>query len=250
MPGGVDDGIRSSSASERAASDTNHEDNIADMPGAYVPPHLRNKAPGATQPRTIGDLEEGRFTLDEISEHFWPADDKDGSSSSGAEPLTKTLHDSRKTPGKLAFVILFHGANPRWESDCILFTKSHLELLPGSGKAGDSNVEGVEQMASEEGSVAGAPVAAFKQAHPMQQGRSYIFEAWYRIQKIEFLEPRSPELVRMLKQKFTRVGRNGKVVRKVRSGVRWEESLGLRWAVAKFGEVKGERGAPGIERED
>ncbi|EMD00548.1 hypothetical protein BAUCODRAFT_173137 [Baudoinia panamericana UAMH 10762] len=41
-----------------------------------------------------------------------------------------TLHDSEETPGKLSYLFLFHEANPRCDSDGIIYTKFNLELLP------------------------------------------------------------------------------------------------------------------------
>lgn len=67
-----------------------------------------------------------------IHDHFWGVQDtteaeKGHLACSGA--LNRTLHGSQDTPGKLVFVILFHGANPRRDSDQIISTKSNLDLL-------------------------------------------------------------------------------------------------------------------------
>jgi hypothetical protein len=72
------------------------------------------------------------LTLDEIKNHFWPANDEEEESYNYASDggNGRTHHDSAQTPGELAFVILYLGANPRWDSEGIIFTKSSLELLP------------------------------------------------------------------------------------------------------------------------
>ena len=95
---------------------------------SYVPPHLRKKAAGATSPASTA-AEDDVFTLEEIHDYFWNAADAHSdrdSRFSSVVPLSKTLHDSRETPGRLAFVILFEGAKPRWDAEHIVFTKSNL----------------------------------------------------------------------------------------------------------------------------
>ncbi|OQV06515.1 hypothetical protein CLAIMM_11070 [Cladophialophora immunda] len=120
------------------------------MTGRYIPPALRarggqeldkaqdseqgsgstpsgprggNSRPLATRSDALpdGDL----CSLKEIERHFWPDPGQETS-----EAKQKTLHDSAATPGELSYVLLFKDANPRWQDDGIIFTKSSLELLP------------------------------------------------------------------------------------------------------------------------
>ncbi|CAN8104144.1 unnamed protein product [Discula destructiva] len=42
-----------------------------------------------------------------------------------------TINASAADPNKLECMTLFHDANPRWESDGIIFVKSNLRILPG-----------------------------------------------------------------------------------------------------------------------
>ncbi|KAF2029219.1 hypothetical protein EK21DRAFT_113113 [Setomelanomma holmii] len=41
-----------------------------------------------------------------------------------------TLHSSADQPDSLVWVLLFQGANPKWDSDGVIFVKSKLDLLP------------------------------------------------------------------------------------------------------------------------
>ena len=91
---------------------------------------------------------------EEVKQYFWPVDENN-SSSFGSESGSKTLHDSAATPGQLAFLFLFYSANPRWEGEHIVFTKSTLELLPpatdadGSAKSANRSDSKVEASESE-----------------------------------------------------------------------------------------------------
>lgn len=40
-----------------------------------------------------------------------------------------TFHASAARPDELSYVILFHQANPRWESDGIVFAKTNIAIL-------------------------------------------------------------------------------------------------------------------------
>ena len=116
------------------------------MAGRYIPPALRNKpsqappstfstAPNTASSARDSDLTRRRlsdlkltpeqskqlYTLHEILCHF-------GDVSAGS-----TLHDSAKTPGELAYVVLYRNANPRWYGDKIIYVKTKIWLLPGYG---------------------------------------------------------------------------------------------------------------------
>ncbi|KAL8696734.1 MAG: hypothetical protein Q9201_007508 [Fulgogasparrea decipioides] len=68
----------------------------------------------------------------------------------------------------------------------------------------------------------------------------FFFKGWYHIKSVTYLEPKSPELIKMLDGKFTPAG-------KKRSPEQWERSLGMRWGVVEFvpdgeGDAKGAGG--------
>jgi hypothetical protein len=67
-----------------------------------------------------------------------------------------------------------------------------------------------------------------------RQTRGYQFEGWYNVDKLQFLEPNSPELVRMLELKWSREDKHGQTYTSQRRGTDWDKSLGHRWAVAKL----------------
>lgn len=121
------------------------------------------------------------YSFSEISRHFGHISSSDHSST--------TLHASEANPENLAFVLLFGGANPRWESDNIIFVKSKLGLL-------DFKAEEPEENSS--APCCSAPIAIFQQGLPLE----FEFKGWYTVARLDFLEPRTPELIRMLEQKW------------------------------------------------
>ncbi|KAI7494013.1 hypothetical protein KC367_g8330 [Hortaea werneckii] len=267
---------------------------------SYVPPALRNKhaasqsrAPNAGESLSAG-VSHDLVSLEEVRNYFWPLDGNGERHTS--DSLSRTLHDSSASPGRLAYVFLFNQANPRWESDHIIYTKSNLDLLPaelakepqttsndaagsttspqpkaGAADAVDqaendkarpkavpdgSHTKSGASLASGEGGIrensAGA-IAIFKQVQPSkeQQAHAFNFEGWFKIERLAFLEPQSPELIRMLQQKWQKTDRFGNVVQRKRDEKGWQESLSHRWAVIKFAEdqeAKQTRGTPNIER--
>ncbi|KAK7962561.1 uncharacterized protein PG986_003386 [Apiospora aurea] len=60
----------------------------------------------------------------DIVHYFWP--DKEDFTSD----VQSTFHASASQEDQLAYIMLFTNANTRWESDQIVFAKSHLRLLP------------------------------------------------------------------------------------------------------------------------
>lgn len=109
------------------------------MAGRYIPPHLRNKQasapdagapnPGqtnlaATRRRSAPTLGNEGLTLREIHAYFWKDEDTPDSTHN------TTLHSSSENPNGLAWVLLFAGANPKWDSDGVIFVKSNLDVLP------------------------------------------------------------------------------------------------------------------------
>ncbi|KAI4615706.1 hypothetical protein J4E80_006122 [Alternaria sp. BMP 0032] len=109
------------------------------MESVYVPPHLRKKVkptavsdarttPVATpsavlswkfQERSDDDL----YTVQEIHNYFW------GEGAVTEDAHNATLHSSATNPNGLSWVLLFNGANPKWDEDGVIFVKSNLNLL-------------------------------------------------------------------------------------------------------------------------
>lgn len=266
---------------------------------SYVPPALRNKqAASQSEAPDAGDSLNVRgshnlVSLEEVRNHFWPLDENGERHTS--DTLSRTLHDSSTSSGRLAYVFLFNQANPRWESDHIIYTKSNLDLLPaeladkvqassgdaaGSASSERSKVGQGDRFDQAENETRGTtvlesshtksgaslssiqggttkesagPVAIFKQVQRSKEQRAHAFsfEGWFKIERLAFLEPHSPELIRMLKQKWQKTDRFGNVVQRKRDEKGWQESLSQRWAVIKFAEdqeAEQERGTPNIER--
>ena len=99
------------------------------MSGRYVPPGRRKSDNAAREKPPAVEEDASLLTTTDIREHFWPTAETDERPLSN-ETHSKTLHDAASSPGQLAYILLFHLANPRWESDRIIFTKSSLDLLP------------------------------------------------------------------------------------------------------------------------
>jgi hypothetical protein len=78
-----------------------------------------------------------------------------------------------------------------------------------------------------------APIAIFSQ--PIRRAsRSYKYIGWYKIVRLQMIEPESEELVHMLTKKWETKDRYGRVVSKQRDVSKWKESMSYRWAVAKM----------------
>ncbi|CAF9927921.1 MAG: hypothetical protein GOMPHAMPRED_004548 [Gomphillus americanus] len=95
------------------------------------------------QPRPRLD---GEFTSEEIYRYYWPTTATSTSTTTttnileattatteeGPTPKQQsTLNDSELHKGQLTYIRLFPGANPRWDSDCIIFAHTSIEILPG-----------------------------------------------------------------------------------------------------------------------
>ena len=264
------------------------------MPERYIPPALRRQsvsngngeAPPSKprRPSTFND-DVGLVSAEEVRNFFWPLSDETDGRFSAAPGISKTLHDAASTPGQLAYLFLFKDANPRWETDKLVYTKSSLEMLPpvsdqetptiphqnpiitdvtpgdppetaGTPAADhDTTNEAATPADGDNAPVhkgdPDAPVAIFKQVHSSKQSRSFTFEGWYRIERITYLEPHSLDLGRMLNQKWTWRDRYGHEIKRERDASAWQASLSMRWAVVKFAkhdEAHRERGVPRIER--
>ncbi|EME89433.1 uncharacterized protein MYCFIDRAFT_76770 [Pseudocercospora fijiensis CIRAD86] len=200
----------------------------------YVPPGRRRQSESSA---AVGEkLDDHLLSLEDIRNYFWPVDN-DAQPGRFAQGLRGTLNDSAATPGRPSYIVLFAGANPRWDDDHIIFTKSSLDLLPApndmEGSAeGSAEPEAVDDSKDEKN--AAAPIAVFKQGRGPQVARVYEFDGWYQIERVQLLEPKSPELVRMLEQKWSFTDSRGNVRQKQRDAIKWNESLGMRWAVLKL----------------
>ena len=137
--------------------------------GRYVPPALRNKQESPVNnnnnndsaslpsqvvamptpsdsttdeaPRSLADLSistdkrtpQGplRYTIDEVHEHYRGISAATDPTNSFRPCPPSSLNNSREHPDVVAYVILFPGANPKWDDESTIFAKSNLELLPG-----------------------------------------------------------------------------------------------------------------------
>jgi hypothetical protein len=148
----------------------------------------------------------------------------DDESSGPTYAVSSTLHASASSPDSLAFVMLFHGANPRWATDHILFVKSNLHLLR-------TETVHVEETATPH--KLPESVAVFEQRSHTRPAR-FQFVGYYKVTHVDFLSPRTADLVRMLEQKWTKKDRHGNVSQIEREGEAWKRSLNQTWAVVKF----------------
>jgi hypothetical protein len=211
------------------------------------------------------------FTQQEITSHFWPVEQ--GGETLDLTDKGKTLHDSADRLGKLAFVMLFAGANPQWQNEHTIYTKSSLDLLPrpsaaeaeaSQSNAGVGNVDPSDRapnhnsriQAHSNGDADGQAIAVFEQVYgnnsqnrpPYQRFR---FEGWYNIENVTLLEPHSAALVKMLEKKWTKQSKFGGVKKIERDSASWKASLSVKWAeikLAKDEAASKELGEPQIER--
>lgn len=138
--------------------------------------------------------------------------------------------------------------HPRWKEEKIIYVKSELQLLPTQVKPSDSDSQPPNEAPT-------APLANnimfFQQ--DVTYGRTndrFKFIGYHKLTRMDVLEPQTPELVRMLEQKWTRTNRWGKSRQIPRNAVSWQKSLSYRWAVLKFEEDEGTNktlGTPPIE---
>ena len=216
------------------------------MAGRYVPPHMRNKA-SSTGNEAAGKFErklEDGYTLEEIANQF------------GSKQKTGTLN-SGIAEGALAFIVLFRDQHPQWPPQ--IFCKSNLHLLPAEKDAntiGDiydseahpkaKGTSGNETYASNtnngdagEGTRSPSesiPVFTEEISAPIdrrRQGRRFVFEGYYDITNVEYLAPRSKELIKMLDTKFSKL-------QKERTPESWNISLSIKWAVVSLKKVEGQ----------
>ncbi|KAK3723450.1 hypothetical protein LTR37_001702 [Vermiconidia calcicola] len=257
------------------------------MAGCYVPPHLRKQSQDKSHPEVSLQAQEpsSAVTLEEITNHFFPIarDDENELKVPPIEGKGRTLHDSAETPGELALELLSTvlADNPpgsakegladpgqalRGAEDAAKgvmnkggpidrITNGATELgdhANGTTNGSDHGSDATSQCNQPSGGEHKTPIAVFKQiGPPKQHARSYEFEGWYNVERIEFLAPRSDGLVRMLEQKWSRTNGWGKTKWKDRNPAAWAESMSHRWAAVKFKEdetAQKERGGLKIER--
>ncbi|KAI9702697.1 MAG: hypothetical protein M1820_006081 [Bogoriella megaspora] len=252
------------------------------MASRYVPPALRGKAPSkeleAEQPSSGSPKDNSNlFTAEEIERFYWPrpTDDETQAGELSSTRHNSTLHASQDQPSKLTYVILFRGANPRWSSDRLIFVKSNLDLLPtsplipdaghqentpnnregvseiqpGLAEAGQEKASTIDRSGIDSAPLSG-PIAVYQEVSKPRP-LSIRFAGWYVIEKLDILLPNSPQLVKMLDQKWTKTDRHGKVIRQERDAESWKKSMNFKWAVVKFKPdimSDQERGPPNIER--
>ncbi|KAF2721250.1 hypothetical protein K431DRAFT_224781 [Polychaeton citri CBS 116435] len=175
--------------------------------------------------------DDGKDSLSDIHAHFWPSHPQKGKAFGDSSRETHTLHASEMMPDQLTYVILFRNANPRWDDEQIIFTKSNLELLP-------VHLEGKDITEGE------GPGSSIKKdaSHVSNQQSGHIQEIrgtetipdWYKISHFKLLEPYSSELCLVMEQKWKRADKSGMEYHGKRRPVSWDASLKHRWAVVEF----------------
>lgn len=146
------------------------------------------------------------LTVTEIHHYYWP--NLATLSSDHAKPKYSTLNSSEEDPGKLTYVVLFKGANPRWKEG-IIFVKTALELLRCKSESNDAESSGREDPIELSPPTTTVnfptyPIATFTQTGGLrgQSARNFRFTGYRTINAVDFLEPNSPRLVEMLEQKW------------------------------------------------
>ncbi|KAF2197966.1 hypothetical protein GQ43DRAFT_181682 [Delitschia confertaspora ATCC 74209] len=259
------------------------------MASRYIPPHMRNQTPNAcpaeassapssltqslSQPYRSSNSsssydpqpranDTGLYSQKEIYSYFWKESEK-----SLDDACRTTLHASAADPEALGYVLLFHGANPKWKSDKVIFVKSNLDLLPivkvvpkteisdiplDTGKAAEASESAFQATTNNDGLPAPHPAfAVFEQTYRPSTGRAFKFVGWYHVSRFELLAPGSEELIRMLQKKWETVDKYGKIKQRYRDAKAWEESMKHKWAVIKMEqevEATKEKEEPKIER--
>jgi hypothetical protein len=186
------------------------------MAARYIPPGRRNASDargtdtGSTAAKGRADTAVLTRDTPQLSYSVLDICNYFGDESSTLHHYT-TLHSSKASPDALAFVLLFHGANPRWLTDNIIYVKSNLDLL------GSDTATTEENMAKEPNTTL---VAMFEQVRGGVR-RNFEFRGWYKIARLEFVDKSTPEkLVRMLEQKWQRKDRSGNLTQIERDSVR------------------------------
>ncbi len=139
--------------------------------------------------------------------------------------------------------------HPRWQTDQIIYVKSELQLLPQpeppAEPSTDNNVNNSPPSPVDSPTLP-AQIMIFEQDSERNQSRArFTFLGYFDLIKMQILEPNTPALIRMLEQKWTRIGKWGQSHQIQRDADSWKKSLGYRWAVLKF--AKNEEATKALE---
>jgi len=221
------------------------------MASPYIPPHHRGKtqpgesavpAPGVeasdveagiqkSDAGLPGTTESDQFhSLREIQHFYWP--DRDGFSNEST-----TLHASGANPGVLNHVLLFNNSNPRWAQENTIFVKSKLHLLSpelaahrtSSNNDGPLETKNLKTIVAPTKGNGDAPIAVFYQ---IGHSKRFKFDGWYRVVKIDLLQPHSNDLESMLDEKWSFFKFHGRSEHQKNNYFR--EGSKKMWAVATF----------------
>jgi hypothetical protein len=207
-----------------------------------------------------------RYTIEEIQHYHWRHTKEANADQDTTIPQHSTLNDSADLKNSLSHVLLFHGANPRWESEGIIFVKSNLEILPQYQQAKSERVPSKVEPASKPESAEeemkcrkrqkedeppidiipkeSTPIACFEQGRRSLKFEGFAFAGYFTIKNIALLSPFSKALTRMLEQKWSHEDKRGNAQVAKRRGEDWERSLSYEWAVIKFEKMEGENVPP------
>ena len=183
----------------------------------YVPPALRGKQASAVDETPAERKAEDGYSSEEICNQF----------------DYKTKPGTLNGGNQLAFIMLFSDQHPQWPPR--IFCKSNLQLLSSNtenpedaSRVIDPEVPPPSHPIHESDQLAKSiPVfiqdptlhmAGHKKREPI-----FVVDGMYTISAVEYVEPRSEELIKMLDIKFG----GGKQ----RSAESWNQSLTMRWAV-------------------
>ena len=171
----------------------------------------------------------------------------------------KTLHGSAERPGKLAYITIFPDGNPRWGSDGIIFAKSSLDLLEPFKSKAEAIVEDyvvvdtvrtsttitsthTDRICDDQTALSlktnedlvqkALPIPVFVYKGKIAEAELFSLVGHFRILRVDFLEPRSEELKRMMKQKWDSpwTGKKGRE----RDMNKWNASFSRHWAVVQL----------------
>ncbi|KAF2405442.1 hypothetical protein EJ06DRAFT_525955 [Trichodelitschia bisporula] len=186
------------------------------------PPNEQGLSPALTAP----------LALQDIQNHYWP----------NATPVDRArylLNSTASDPDRLAFIMLFWNANPRWKTHKALFAKTKVNILPGylppyqfEDADTQTSLPAIKPIPSVVHVPAGPqrPIAVYER---VSRRGPFAFAGWHTVERVEFLRPRSKALLRMLEQKWALEDR--KEDRKVERGSKvWNRSVGVEWAVVQL----------------
>ncbi|KAK5952447.1 hypothetical protein OHC33_006490 [Knufia fluminis] len=186
-----------------------------------------------------------------------------------------TLNGTAAEPDKLKYVLLFHQAvssalsketnpisatkhqtitldkhslpqHPRWQTGQIIYVKSDLHLLPQQLLPPPEEPTTKAPPANPDTPLA-TQVMIFEQDSERNQSRArFTFLGHYDLIHTQILNPNTPELTRMLEQKWTRIGKWGATRQIQRDADSWKKSLSYQWAVLKFKKIEADADA-GLE---